>query len=304
METLIGTEIGQGGAHEPLIKETTTQNFMVDVIEASKNKPILVDFWAPWCGPCKQLTPIIEKAVKAAGGAVQLVKMNIDDHPAIAGQMGIQSIPAVVAFVDGRPSDGFMGVQTEAQISAFIERMAGPIGPSDTEMDLANAQTAFDHGDINSAIQLYSAVLAKEAHNHTAIAGLAACYVAANNIEQAKQILQMVPEAQLSDPAFARINAQIELIEQTAHLGDPVKLAERLSQNGNDHAARFDLALILNAHGNTENTVKELVEIVRRDKSWEDDKARKQLLQFFEAWGPTAPQTIHGRRALSAVLFS
>ncbi len=290
---------------EGLIKETTTQGFMKDVIEESKRQPVLIDFWAPWCGPCKQLTPILEKVVKNAKGKVKLVKMNIDDHPAIPGQMGIQSIPAVIAFVNGQPSDGFMGAQPEAQINAFIERLTkGAAGGNETQELMKSAEAALAEGDSQGAIEIYEHILGEDAANIAALAGLARCHVAANNIEKAKQILTQVPEAKRNDAAVAAVRAAIEVAEQASAVGPIGELEQKVTANPLDHQARFDLAVALNAAGKRPEAVDQLMAIVKRDRKWNDDGARKQLVQFFEAWGPTDEATVAGRKKLSSVLFA
>ncbi len=238
-----------------LIKDTTTAGFRQDVLAESMKQPVLVDFWAPWCGPCKQLTPVLEKAVKAAGGKVKLVKMNIDEHPQIAGQLGVQSIPAVFAFQRGQPVDGFMGALPEGQIKGFIERLIGPLGPSAAEDLLAEAEALAREGDPAGAAELYAAVLSQ-------------------------------------DP------------ENTAALGDLGDLQRKEDADPKDHQSRFDLALALNARGRREDAMNHLLEIVRRDRNWNEDGARKQLVQLFEAWGPTDEMTVAGRRRLSSILFA
>lgn len=293
----------QNGARA-LVKDTTTQAFAKDVIEESKRQPVLVDFWAPWCGPCRTLSPIIEKAVEAAKGAVVLVKMNIDDHPSIPGQLGIQSIPAVIAFSNGQPVDGFIGALPESQVKAFIERVAGPAGPSESEAMLAEADARFADGDIAGAAELYAGVLKAEPGTVAAIAGLARAYLARNQLDQARQTLAMAPASAANDPALVAIRAQLDLAAETAKLGDAGSLEARIAANPSDHQARFDLALLLNAKGDRDGATDRLLEIMRKDRSWSEEKARKQLLQFFEAWGPTDDATRSGRRKLSSVLFA
>lgn len=299
---------GDGGGDGPtggdLIFDVTTQTFMADVMEASRQQPVLVDFWAPWCGPCKQLTPIIEAAVKAAGGTVKLAKMNIDDHPEIAGQMGIQSIPAVVAFKDGQPVDGFMGAQQESQVKEFIEKLAGPAPVNQADAFLEQAEQLLVEKDFGQAAQLFGAVMQMEPDNVKAICGLAQCYLGADELERATQALDMVPEDKRSEEAYTAAKAALDLAEQAASLGDLAGLQERIAKDPQDLQARFDLALGLNGKGDKNGAVDQLIEIVRNDREWNEDGARKQLLQFFEAWGFKDPASAYGRRKLSAVLFS
>jgi putative thioredoxin len=298
---------GQAATAAPpdgLIKEVTTQSFMKDVIEESKRQPVLIDFWAPWCGPCKQLTPVLEKVVKAAKGKVKLCKMNIDDHPAIPGQMGIQSIPAVIAFVNGQPADGFMGALPESQVTAFIERLTkGKIGAEEQDL-LKAADAELAKQDYAGAAELYAQVLEEDGANIAAIAGLARCYVGTGALDQAKQTLAMVPEAKRNDSAVAAARAAIELAEQSKSLGPIAELEQKVAANAADHQARFDLALALNAKNKRQEAADHLLEIVKRDRKWNDDGARKQLVQFFDAWGPTDEATIAGRRRLSSILFA
>lgn len=295
---------GAGPSGGDLIFDVTTQTFMADVMEASRQQPVLVDFWAPWCGPCKQLTPIIEAAVKAAGGTVKLAKMNIDDHPEIAGQLGIQSIPAVIAFKDGQPVDGFMGAQPEGQIKAFIEKIAGPAPVNQTDLFLEKAEEFLAAQDFAQAAQHFGAVLQMEPDNVRAIAGLAQCYINAGEMEKAKQVLEMVPEEKRSGDAYGAAKTALDLAEQAESLGDLSELQERIDKDPLDLQARFDLALGLNGKGDKTGAVDQLIEIVRRDREWHEDGARTQLLQFFEAWGFKDPASAYGRRKLSAVLFS
>ena len=287
-----------------LIKDTTTQAFRQDVMAESMKQPVLVDFWAPWCGPCKQLTPVIEKAVKAAGGKVKLVKMNIDEHPQIAGQLGIQSIPAVIAFQRGQPVDGFMGALPESQVKGFIERLVGPVGPSAAEDLLADADALAAEGDAAGAAELYAAVLSQDPENVAAVAALAKLHVDLGDLEGARRFLGMAPAGKANDPAVAGARAAIELAEQAASLGDLASLQRRVEADPLDHQARFDLAVGLAARGRRQDAVDHLLEIVRRDRTWNEDGARKQLVQFFEAWGPTDEMTVAGRRRLSSLLFA
>jgi putative thioredoxin len=293
-----------GAAPDGLIKDTTTQSFVKDVIEESKRQPVLIDFWAPWCGPCKQLTPILEKVVRAAKGKVKLVKMNIDEHPAIPGQMGIQSIPAVIAFANGQPADGFMGALPESQVTAFLERLTkGRIGGEEADL-LKAADAALVDGDPAGAADMYAQLLAQDSTNVHALAGLARCYIETGAIEQAKQTLAMVPQAKANEPSVAAARAALEHAEQAKTLGPIADVEQHFAADPADHQARFDLAVALNGKGRRQEAVDHLLEIVRRNRQWNDDGARKQLVQFFEAWGPTDEATVDGRRRLSSILFA
>ena len=298
---------GPGAAGE-LISDTTTAGFTADVIQASRNVTVLVDFWAPWCGPCKQLTPVIEKVVREANGRVKLVKLNIDDHPAIPGQMGIQSIPAVVAFSGGKPVDGFMGALPESQIREFIDKVAGPPAKSSTDEQidqiLAQSREAFTAGDVETAARGFGAILQMDQGHVGAIAGLAGCMLAANEYDRAEKLLNAIPMEERKDPEIAAVFKRLEMAREVAELGDPVELEARLASNPADHEARLKFAKILNAQGYREAAADELFTIMRKDRKWEDEAARKTLLEFFEAWGPVDPATLSARRQLSSLLFS
>ena len=289
---------------DAVVKDTTTQAFVKDVIEESKRQPVLVDFWAPWCGPCKQLTPILEKAVKAAKGKVKLVKMNIDDHPAIPGQMGIQSIPAVIAFVAGQPADGFMGALPENQVTAFLERLTKDRIGGEAQDLLKAADAALAEGDATGAAEMYAQLLAEDNTNVPALGGLARAYVDTGALDQARATLAMVPEAKQNDAAVAAARAALELAEQAKTVGPVSELEQKVAANPLDHQARFDLALALNGKGQRAEALEHLITIVKRDRKWNDDGARKQLVQFFDAWGPTDEATIDGRKRLSSILFA
>ena len=295
---------GGGRPADGLVKDTTTQAFMKDVIEESKRQPVLVDFWAEWCGPCKQLTPVLEKAVSAAKGKVKLAKMDIDKHPAIPGQMGIQSIPAVIAFVNGQPVDGFMGALPEGQVMDFIARITKDKIGGEAQDLLKSADEALAAGNAAEAIELYAEVLAEEAASVPALAGLARAYVATGALEQAKQTLALVPEAKRNDAAVAAARSALDVAEQAKSVGPVGELEQKVAANPLDHQARFDLAVALNAAGKRAEAADHLLEIVKRDRKWNDDGARKQLVQFFEAWGPTDEATVGGRRRLSSILFA
>lgn len=293
---------GGGGS---LVKDTTTAGFAADVIQESRRQPVLVDFWAPWCGPCKQLTPVLEKAVKAAGGRVRLVKMNIDDHPSIAGQLGIQSIPAVIAFKDGQPVDGFMGAIPETQIAAFIDRIAGKGAPGGQLADaLAAAAEARQAGDAQTAADIYSAVLEQAPDNVEALAGLAELLFESGDTAAAEELLAGAPDDAKAAQALAGIRSKIALAAEAAKLGDAAAFERRLAENPADHDARFDLAMIQNAKGDRMAAADNLLAIVKADRSWRDDGARAQLLKFFEAWGMADEATLAARRRLSSLLFS
>ena len=296
-------------AADDLISDTTTQAFMKNVIEESKKRLVLVDFWAPWCGPCKTLTPILEKVVRAAKGKVKLVKMNIDEHPQIPGQLGVQSIPAIFAFANGQPVDGFLGALPESQVAAFIERALGKGGgAADAGADIAEilktAEELLAEGDAAGAADHFAHVLAEDPANVRALGGLARAHIAAGNLEPARQTLSLVPKSKENDPALSAARAALELADQAAKVGDVSVLEAALAANAADHQARFDLAVALNAKSERAKALDHLIEIVRRDRKWNDDGARKQLVQFFEAWGPTDAMTLEGRRRLSSILFA
>jgi len=304
MEPLIGAAPAKGGAD--LIKDSDVTTFMADVIDASKEVPVIVDFWAPWCGPCKQLGPLLEKAVKEANGAVRLVKINIDENPEIAQQMRIQSIPAVFAFKGGRPVDGFVGALPESQIKAFLKRLGGPAAaqPSPVAMALEEAKAALDAGDAGTASALYSQVLAHEPGNAVAAAGLAKGYIAAGDVAKAKQLLDGLPAEAQKHADVAAARGAIELASQAKGAGDVAKLMERLSANPKDHEARMELATALFAAGQVEQAIDQLLDLFKRDRTWNDEAARKQLVKFFEVLGSTNPNTVAGRKRLSSLMFA
>jgi putative thioredoxin len=247
--TFGGRKAAPGPKDGGLIKDTTTQEFVHDVIEASRTVPVLVDFWAPWCGPCKQLTPVLEKVVTAAKGAVRLVKMNIDDHPAVAGQLGVQSIPAVFAFKNGQPVDGFMGALPESQVKDFVQRLLGPAAAGEEESPIEAADAALAAGDINSAAGLYAAALQQDGENADAAAGLSKCYIKAGDLKRAEQTLGLVPPAKATAPSVVSAKAMLELAKKAAKAGDAVSLKATVEKEPQNYEARYNLALLLNASG-------------------------------------------------------
>lgn len=303
----VSANYGGAAPADDSVKDTTTANFSRDVLEASRRQPVLVDFWAPWCGPCKQLQPLIEKVVRESAGRVKLVKLNIDDHPSIPGQLGIQSIPAVIAFVNGQPVDGFMGAVPESQIRAFIDKVAGPAGAdgeAEIEALLAEAKALFDAGDLAGAADLYGALLQADPENAAALAGIANCMIAAGQPENARQALAGVAEAVAADPAVAAVLKKLDQIEEARKLGDPAALEQALALDPDDHAARLKLAKIRNVEGDRQAAADHLLLIMKRDRTFDDDGARRELLQFFDVWGPKDPATMAARRKLSSILFS
>lgn len=292
-----------------LIKDASTETFMTDVIDASQQVPVIVDFWATWCGPCKQLGPALEKAVKDARGAVRLVKIDVDKNQELAAQMRIQSIPAVYAFFHGRPVDGFVGAVPESQLKSFVQRLVqmsgGAAGPSPIEQALEHADAALAEGDSGTAGAIYEQVLAHEPGNVRAIAGRVRVLIAAGDLAGARQVLDQAPAEAAKDQAVIAAKSALELAEQSA--GAAAQLPQyraRLERDPNDHEARFELANALYAANEREAAVDELLEIVRRNRSWNDEAARKQLVKLFEAMGPTDPLTLSARRRLSSLLFS
>lgn len=286
------------------IKDSDTANFAQDVLLASRETPVIVDLWAPWCGPCKTLGPLLEKIVKDSGGAVKLVKINIDENQQLAQQLRVQSIPAVFAFVDGQPVDGFVGALPESQLKQFVQRLTGDQGPSQIEQALEVAKQALESGDLEQALGIYGQIVRAEPGNPAALAGMAQCYLQNGDVEQAKQVLEGVAEADAKHADVVSAQAAIELADQAGDAGEVGPLRAAVTANENDHQARFDLAMALVGQGNREVAVDELLEIVRRDRQWNDEAARKQLLTLFEAFGPTDELTVSARRRLSSILFS
>lgn len=286
------------------VKDSDTASFAQDVLLASRETPVIVDLWAPWCGPCKTLGPMLEKIVKDSAGAVKLVKINIDENQQLAQQLRVQSIPAVFAFVDGQPVDGFVGALPESQLKQFVQRLTGDQGPSQIEQALEVAKQALESGELDQALGIYGQIVRAEPGNPAALAGMAQCYLQNGDVEQATQALDGVAEADRKHADVVSAQAAIDLAGQAGDAGEIGPLRAAVAANAGDHQARFDLAMALVGQGHREEAVDALLEIVRRDRQWNDEAARKQLLTLFEAFGPTDELTVSARRRLSSILFS
>jgi len=290
-----------------VVKDTDTAGFATDVIEASMTTPVIVDFWAPWCGPCKTLGPALEKVVRAARGKVRMVKLNIDENQQLATQMRIQSIPAVYAFHQGRPVDGFAGAVPESQLKSFVDKLVQLAGAGDTALQdaLDQAKEILAAEDFHGAAAIYNQILQVEPDLPAAIAGLARCLIGVGDLAQARQLIDGVSADNAKNPEIVGVLRTIELAEQTAGSGGDIPaLMEKLAGNHDDHQTRLDLAMALYGSGKREAAVDELIEIVRRDRDWNEQAARKQLVTLFEAFGAGDPLAVSGRRRLSSILFS
>jgi len=292
------------GGNSDVVYDTSTTTFAKDVVEASKSVLVLVDFWADWCGPCKQLTPVIESVVRSYDGKVRLAKLNVDENPAISGQLRIQSLPTVYAFLDGQPVDGFNGAQPESAIRELIDRHLGAAAQADMAQVLEDARGAVDAGDLQGAAQIYASVLQEDAQHPGALAGLSHCYLKSGDLERARQTVSLISPDKQNDSDVVSVLAALDLAERSANTVDTSALETRLDADPADHEARLELAVAKAGNGDKERAIDELIELFRRDRNWNDEAARKQLLQFFEAWGPKDPHTLDGRRKLSALLFA
>jgi putative thioredoxin len=297
-----GTDFGAPGAVD-IIKDSTTATFKADVVDASKTVPVIVDFWAAWCGPCKQLTPLIEKIVRSYGGKVRLVKINVDENQAISAQLRIQSLPTVYAFRDGQPIDGFVGVQPESAIKAFIDRLVADDAEISVADILKTGEELLEQDDLQGAAEVFASVLEEDRTNAEALAGLASCYTKSGDVERAAQTLELVPPDKRELAAVKRVEAAILLAQKSADSGELAELRRKAAENPKDYQARLDLAVALGAAGDREDALELLLDLIGTDLKWNDEAARKQLLQFFDAWGPKEPLVTEGRRRLSSILF-
>tara|TARA_B100000686_G_scaffold179772_1_gene186735 strand:- start:218 stop:1144 length:927 start_codon:yes stop_codon:yes gene_type:complete len=308
MEQVIAGGTGSMGG-QVVIKDTNTADFKTDVIDASMNAPVIVDFWAPWCGPCKQLTPILEKVVSEAGGKVQLIKLNIDEAQQIATQMQIQSVPAVYAFFQGRPVDGFMGAVPESQVRQFVDQLVAvadkAAGPSPIDEALEQAKATLEAGDASTAGAIYGQILQQEQTNVKAISGMGKCYLATGQMEAAKGLLESIADDQRQDPDFVSFQTALELATQAnTSTGETTALKEKVAANPQDHQARYDLALAHYGDGANEEAIDALLEILRANQGWNEGAAREQLVKIFEALGDAHPDTVEGRQKMASILFA
>ena len=290
-----------------LIKEVSEATFMQDVVEASKEKPVIVDFWAPWCGPCKTLGPQLEEAVNSANGAVTMAKVNVDENQMIAGQMQVQSIPTVFAFVDGQPVDGFQGAVSASEIKAFVERVVAANGgeaQSGLDSAVASAEQMLEEGDLEAAIETFSAILQEDSNNLKSFIGLIKAHLALGDLDQAEAILNGMPSEISRNPEVESLHAQIELAKQALDAGPINELTQLVDQNSDDHESRFRLAQALHGAGQIEDAVNHLLELFKRDREWNDGAAKSQLFVIFEALEPSDAIVLNGRRKLSSLIFA
>ncbi|MCH9765314.1 MAG: thioredoxin [Alphaproteobacteria bacterium] len=301
---MLGAGLNDAPGDAEIIKESSTADFMVDVVEASKQQTVIVDFWAPWCQPCKQLTPVLEKIVRSYAGKLRLVKVNVDQNQAIAAQLRVQSLPTVLAFQDGKPIDGFMGMQPESAIKEFAERVVGADEQDQIAAVIDSAEQALEDGDLQGAAEAFAAVLQVDPENADALAGLATCYLKSGDATRAEQTIGLVPPAKRTNSKVESVKASLELAKVAETAGPADELSQKIANDPNDHQSRIDLAMSLAARGDKSGAVQHLLEVVKRDRDWNDEAARKQLVKLFEAWGPKDPITNDGRRQLSSILFS
>jgi putative thioredoxin len=298
-----GSQHGAAGAGE-IVKDSTTATFKADVLDASKSVPVVVDFWAPWCGPCKQLTPLIERVVRGYRGKVRLVKVNVDENQAISAQLRIQSLPTVYAFRDGQPVDGFVGAQPESAIKAFVDRLVADDAEIGIAEVLKTGEELLEQGDLQGAAEVFASILQEEPTNAEALAGLAACYMNSGDVTRAKQTLSLIPPDKHELPSVKGIEAALMLAEKSAGTGEISDLRKRVARSPNDLQSRLDLAVALGASDDRQEALEMLLDLIATDRKWNEEAARKQLLQFFDAWGPKEPLVAEGRRRLSSILFS